>query len=84
MTKKEIIEKPIIGYKEIMTYLGVSKKSAYTIIDICKIAHNGQSNYGKHKIKTESFMAFLGTTREKEIKILRAGSYEDLHKNNIF
>ena len=91
MTKKEVIEKPVIGYKEIMVYCDCSKSKAYDIMFTCKKKYDGMSAFDKNKITTESLMKnkitteslmkLLGTTREKEAEILGKTNNENLQKN---
>lgn len=76
MTKKEVIEKPVIGYKEIMVYCDCSKSKAYDILFTCKKKYDGMSAFDKNKITTESLMKLLGTTREKEARILNSNINE--------
>lgn len=84
MTKKEIIEKPVIGYKEIMVYCDCSKSKAYDIMFTCKKKYDGMSVFDKNKITTESLMKLLGTTREKEARILNSNIKEGSSNGWVF
>lgn len=74
MTKKEILKSAITDYKGVMAFCGVGQTKAYSIMKICKKEYKGTVRYEPKYITTDSLMAYLGTTRERELTLLDIGS----------
>lgn len=82
LLKKKIVllTKPYWNYKDIMFYVEVKKTRAYGIMGECKNHHDGIIRYMGDCVTADSVMSFLGTTREKEIKLIREiYGKEELH-----
>ena len=76
MDKKELLLKPVWDYKDIMKYFNV--KSPTTAIKIKTRAVNEQDGgviWGSDLVKTDSVLALYGTSRTKELEIIKA--YEE-------
>lgn len=80
MTRKEIILKPMVNVNDVMFYCDCGKNKAYRIMTACRVKYSGDFGYDKRFITTESLMAFFGTTRERELKLL---SYENLQEDKV-
>lgn len=68
MGKKEILERPIWTYREIMLYLGVKSKTTAIRIKARAIKENGGGvPFGSKYVKTDSVLALYGTSRKQEL-----------------
>lgn len=81
--KISLLTKPYWNYKDIMFYCDVKKTRAYGIMGECKDHHDGIIRYMGDCVTADSVMSFLGTTREKEIRIIREiyDEQKELHIN---
>lgn len=80
MTKLEILKKAILDYKDIMAFCEVGQTKAHEIMRVCKTHYSGALKFESKYITCESLMAYLGTSREKELRLL---SYENLQNDEI-
>jgi hypothetical protein len=77
-----IFIKPFLTVSDIAAYLKVSKPTAYKIVKICKQQLNGIIQFRNNAITTDSFCQYIGTTREKEIYLLKGEINETNSKEN--
>ena len=71
MNKKDLLEKPVWNYYDVMFYCHVRKTKAYEIMTICRKELNGAVRFNPHGVKRDSVLEYLGTTIEKEIYVLK-------------
>ena len=74
----ELALKSAWSYKDIMEWCEVSKATAIKIKDRAIACYDGAVEYGSHLAKTESVLQMFGTTREKEIELLKRLNDEKL------
>jgi len=79
----ELALKSAWSYKDIMEWCEVSKTTAIKIKDRAISKYGGAVEYGNHLAKTDSVLQMYGTTREREIELLRKLNNEELSKDNI-
>ena len=71
MSKRELLEKPVFDYHDVMEYCGVKKSKAFEIIKVCKTKLNGAVLFNKHGVKRDSVLEYLGTDIEREAYAMR-------------
>lgn len=71
MEKLDLLLKPSWDYKDIKAYLGVSTSQANKIKNRAIKECDGAVLYGSNLVKTDSVLQLYGTTRDKEISILK-------------
>lgn len=71
MTTRELLEKPVWDYHDVMEYCGVKKSKAYQIMAVCKEKLNGAVLFNKHAVKRDSVLEYCGTDIEREAYAMR-------------
>ncbi len=73
---EDLLLKPVWDYKDIMLYTNVkSKTTALAIKKKAQKCFNGFVPYGTKYVKSDSVLAIYGTSREKELKLVKGGSH---------
>ena len=81
--KIDLLSTPIWSVRDIATYIGKSKTTAYTIKDNV-IADKGKSKFGTIYVYRDDVLEYLGTTAEKELKTLKVFvNEEELQERNL-
>ena len=75
--RKDLLLTPNWSYKDVMAYTGWKKSKAYLIIDICKRELNGEVMFEKHKVKRNSVLAYMNTSVEEELMIIKKLEQEE-------
>lgn len=71
-----LLLKPVWDYKDIMLYTNVkSKTTALAIKKKAQKYFNGFVPYGTQYVKSDSVLAIYGTSREKELKLVKGGGH---------
>lgn len=70
-SKYELVQMPAWTYKEIMEYAGVCPATAIRIKARAIKEQNGLVSFGTCYVKTDSVLALYGTSREKELELLK-------------
>ena len=86
MTIKRLLLKPMWSYLDIMEYCGCKKDKAYLYMKIAREKFGGALRYEPSMVSADSVLAIFGTTREREIEILKKGGKkleEELQKRNL-
>ena len=74
--RKDLVAKPFWNYRDIMEYTGFKKDKAISIFKKCIKEYEGSIKYEPSYITCESFFKYYGTTRTKELAILKGLSNE--------
>ena len=83
MHRYELVLKPTWSYKDIMEWCDVSKATAIKIKKRA-IECGGGVKYGDNLVKTDLVLTLYGTTREREIELLRMLTNDkELQQNGI-
>lgn len=69
--RQELLAKPVWSYHEVMTYCEVRKSKAFLIIKTCKEKLNGKVLFNEHGVKRNSVLAYLNTSIEEELEIIK-------------
>ena len=75
--RKELLVKPAWSYRDVMAYTGWKKSKAFQIIEVCKKELNGEVLFEKHKVKRNSVLAYMNTSIEEELMIIKKLEQED-------
>lgn len=67
----ELVLKSTWTYKDIMEWCEVSKATAIKIKDRAIKEANGGVKFGSHMATVDSVLSLYGTTRDREVEILR-------------
>ena len=75
--KLDLITMPCWTYKEIMEYTGTaSKTTAIKIKNRAIKLYGGEVAYGTQYVSTNSVLMLMGTTRERELELLKGAFNE--------
>lgn len=78
LMKLELLFKPVWDYKDIMDWTKVkSKTTAISIKKKAQTKFNGSVPYGSQYVKSDSVLAMFGTSRERELEILKKGGIDE-------
>ena len=69
---KELWVKPVLKRKDIEFAENVSKQTAVRIMEKCRVAYGGNIPGRPYEIKTPSYFAYCGYTKEEWIRIASA------------
>ena len=69
--RKDLLTCPNWTWRQVAKYTGYKKSKVYEIIAICKKDFNGEVIFEKHKVKRNSVLAYLGTSIEEELMIIK-------------
>ena len=83
-----LLLKPAWDYKAIMQYCECGKDKAYSYMKIARAKFGGTLRYEPTKVSTDSVLAIFGTSRAREIEIIKKGgsaieSQKELHSRNL-
>ena len=73
MTKEiylQLLLKSAYNRKDVMLLAGCSHATATKVMKICREAYNGAIMHRDYYITSDSFFAYQGTTRKKELELL--------------
>ena len=69
--KKDLLLTPNWTCEQVMKYTGYAKSKSFQVMQECKTKLNGAVIFEKHKVKRNSVLAYMGTSLEEEMMIIK-------------